>query len=51
LPAPTLLVVGNVVRHAVDEQFQFASSGSEVSIPAELVSVFRAESIQEEPVA
>jgi uroporphyrin-III C-methyltransferase len=50
LPAPTLLVVGNVVRHAAAEQFQFASSGSEISIP-ELVSVFRAESIQEEPVA
>jgi siroheme synthase len=51
LPAPTLLVVGDVVRHAVDEQFQFASSGSASSIPGELVSVFRAESIQEEPVA
>ncbi|MBZ5686655.1 MAG: uroporphyrinogen-III C-methyltransferase [Acidobacteriia bacterium] len=51
LPAPTLLVVGDVVRHAVDEKFEFASSGSEISIPAELVSGFRAESIQEEPVA
>jgi siroheme synthase len=51
LPAPTLLVVGEVVRHAVDEQFQFASSGREISIPSELVSVFRAASIQEEPVA
>jgi uroporphyrin-III C-methyltransferase len=51
LPAPTLLVVGDVVRHAAGEQFQFASSGSEISIPAELVSVFRAESIQEESVA
>jgi uroporphyrin-III C-methyltransferase len=51
LPAPTLLVVGNVVRHAVDDQFQFASSDDEISIPAELVSVFRTESIQEEPVA
>ncbi|HKV82871.1 MAG TPA: uroporphyrinogen-III C-methyltransferase [Candidatus Sulfotelmatobacter sp.] len=51
LPAPTLLVVGDVVRHAVDEQFQFVSSGREISIPSELVSIFRAESIQEEPVA
>jgi uroporphyrin-III C-methyltransferase len=51
LPAPTLLVVGDVVRHAADEQFHLASSGSEIPIPAELVSVFRAESMQEEPVA
>jgi uroporphyrin-III C-methyltransferase len=51
LPAPTLLVVGDVVRHAVADQFQIVSGGSEVSIPAELVSVFRAESTQEEPVA
>jgi uroporphyrin-III C-methyltransferase len=51
LPAPTLLVVGDVVRHAVVDQFQIVSGGSEVSIPAELVSVFRAESTQEEPVA
>lgn len=51
LPAPTLLVVGDVVRHAADGQFQFASGGSAMSIPGELVSVLRAESIQEEPVA
>jgi len=49
--APTLLVVGDVVRHAAADQFQLASSGSEVSIPAELISVLRAESMQEEPVA
>jgi uroporphyrin-III C-methyltransferase len=51
LPAPTLLVVGDVVRHGVADQFQLASGGSEVSIPGELISVLRAESIQEEPVA
>jgi uroporphyrin-III C-methyltransferase len=51
LLAPTLLVVGDVVRHAVADQFQLASNGSEVSIPGELISVLRAESIQEEPVA
>ena len=51
LPAPTLLVVGDVVRYGAAEQFHVAASGSEISIPAELVSVFRAESSQEEPVA
>jgi hypothetical protein len=43
--------VGDVVRHGVADQFQLASGGSEVSIPGELISVLRAESIQEEPVA
>ena len=51
LPAPTLLVVGDVVRYGAAEHFHVAASGSEISIPAELVSVFRAESSQEEPVA
>ena len=51
LPAPTLLVVGDVVRHAAGDQLQLASGGSEVSIHAELISVLRAESMQEEPVA
>jgi len=51
LPAPTLLVVGDVVRYAAADQSQPFSSGREISISAGLVSVFAAESIQEEPVA
>ena len=51
LPAPTLLVVGDVVRYAANEQFQLPSSGTEIPVFAEFASAFRAESSQEEPVA
>lgn len=49
LPAPSLLVVGDVVRLA--EQFELAPTDAEVSIPAELISALRTKSIPEEPVA
>jgi uroporphyrin-III C-methyltransferase len=45
LPAPTLLVVGDVVR------FAHAEPGAEVPFPAELISALQTDSIQEEPVA
>ena len=43
LAAPTLLVVGDVVRLAAAEQFEFAST--------ELISAFGIDSVPEEPVA
>lgn len=49
LAAPTLLVVGEVVRLAEAEQF--ASTGEVATISAELISAFRTDSIPEEPVA
>ncbi len=51
LAAPTLLVVGDVVRFAHAEQFELAPGGDELSVSAEIISAFRTESIQEEPVA
>jgi uroporphyrin-III C-methyltransferase len=52
LPAPTLLVVGDVVRLADAEQLELASSNSAgISISAELISAFRTDSTPEEPVA
>lgn len=43
LAAPTLLVVGEVVR--------FAASGSEVPVSAEVIAALHTDSMQEEPVA
>lgn len=43
LAAPTLLVVGDVVRLAAEDQFEFSS--------AELISAFGIDSVPEEPVA
>ena len=43
LAAPTLLVVGEVVR--------FAASGSEIPVPDEVIAALHTDSMQEEPVA
>lgn len=51
LPAPTLLVVGDVVRLADAREFEFASPDYEISISAELVSAFGIDSVPEEPVS
>lgn len=51
LAAPTLLVVGDVVRFADAEQFQLATQGRTIPISTELISAFRTDSVQEEPVA
>ena len=51
LPAPSLLIVGEVVRLANTEQLNLGSLDREISIPAELISAFATDSISEEPVA
>jgi len=49
--APTLLVVGEVVRFADIQPFSVVSPGTELPVPAELISAMTTDSIQEEPVA
>lgn len=51
LPAPTLLVIGDVVCQAEAEQLQFGPSDGQLPLSAELISAFRTDSIQEEPLA
>jgi uroporphyrin-III C-methyltransferase len=51
LQAPTLLVVGDVVRLAEAEQFELDSSNQQFPFSAELISAFGTDSSSEEPVA
>lgn len=51
LPAPSLLIVGEVVRLATIEHLTLGSLNGEISIPAELISAFATDSISEDPVA
>jgi uroporphyrin-III C-methyltransferase len=51
LPAPSLLMIGEVVRLADLEQLNLGSLDRGISIPGELLSAFAADSISEDPVA
>jgi len=51
LPAPSLLIVGQVVRLADAKLLEVASPNKGISIPAELISAFATDSISEDPVA
>jgi siroheme synthase len=51
LPAPTLLIIGDVVRLADTEPFDVASFNKEISFREQLISAFHVDSISEDPVA
>jgi siroheme synthase len=51
LPAPSLLIIGDVVRLAAIEQLIPGSCNADIAIPAELISAFATDSISEDPVA
>jgi len=51
LSAPTLLIVGDVVRFAGSEPFDMASFNKEIPFREELISVFQVDSTSEDPVA
>ena len=51
LPAPTLLIVGEVVRLADRQPFDSASFNKEIPFREELISAFHVDSISEDPVA
>lgn len=51
LPAPSLLIIGEVVRLAALEQLNLGSINAKSSIPAELISAFATDFISEDPVA